>query len=124
MFGHTVHEQIDLVLDFLYAAGVRGYTGDGGPATEATFYGPSDIACSASGDIFVTDRYNHAIRRIDPSGTITTVVGTGEQGDSPNGTIATEYRLYNPAGITYVDATSTLYIADMYHHQVVKVRNP
>lgn len=104
--------------------GVGGYTGDGGSALAATLYAPSDIACADNGDIYFSDRYNSVIRKIDSAGIITTVVGTGVQGVSPNGTPALEAKLYNPLGITFDNATNTLYIADMYNHQTLKVKNP
>lgn len=104
--------------------GTDGYTGDGGPALSASLNAPSDITCAANGDIYFSDRYNSVIRKIDPSGTITTVVGTGEQGVSPNGTPALEAKLYHPLGLTFDNATNTLYIADMYNHQTLKVINP
>ncbi|HEX7878367.1 MAG TPA: hypothetical protein VF720_03105 [Candidatus Eisenbacteria bacterium] len=104
--------------------GAVGYSGDDGPALAATFNHPSDVVCTVSGDVYVSDRYNNVIRKIDPAGTITTVVGTGQAGFTPNGTPARETKLYNPLGLDFDDANNTLYIADMYNHQVLKVINP
>jgi len=104
--------------------GTVGYSGDGGSALDATFNHPSDVVCAANGDVYVSDRYNNVVRKIDSAGTITTVVGTGVAGFTPNGTPALQANLYNPLGLDFVDATNTLYIADMYNHQVLKVINP
>ncbi len=54
--------------------GINGYAGDGGPATSATLNFPFDVAVSASGDIYIGDEGNSAIRKVSPSGRITTPV--------------------------------------------------
>lgn len=104
--------------------GAEGNTGDGGPALAAMLHGPSDVTCSANGDIYFSDRYNHVVRVIDAAGTITRVVGTGVSGFTPNGTPALETKLNEPLGLTFDNATNTLYIADQYNHQTLKVKNP
>jgi sugar lactone lactonase YvrE len=64
--------------------GEKGYTGDGGPALEATLSGPKGLAYAPAPALYVADTENHAIRRVDlTSGMITTVLGTGEPGDGP-----------------------------------------
>ena len=45
--------------------GAKGYSGDGGPASKATFNGPKAIRCNREGNLFVVDTENHAVRRID-----------------------------------------------------------
>ena len=74
--------------------GERGFSGDGGPATAARISIVSSLAADTVGNVYVADRDNHRIRRIDPSGTITTVAGNGERGPFPwpNGIVP-------PAGI-------------------------
>ena len=64
--------------------GERGYSGDGGPALEATLSGPKGLAYAPDPALYVADTENHAIRRVDlTSGMITTVLGTGQPGDGP-----------------------------------------
>jgi DNA-binding beta-propeller fold protein YncE len=104
--------------------GEPGYSGDGGQARTAQIDNPGDITFSGSGDLYFSDRYNNVIRKIDASGTISTVVGTGVQGASPDGTPARSAKLNHPLGVTWDNATSTLYIADMENHQVKMVKNP
>lgn len=104
--------------------GEAGYSGDGGPALEARLDEPGDVAASAAGDLYFSDRSNHVIRRIDAFGVISTVVGTGTAGVSPNATAARGAQLNYPLGVTFDDATNTLYIADMYNHQIKRVKNP
>ena len=58
--------------------GSEGYTGDGGPAKDATFNGMHNVAVTPDGDIYISDSWNHCIRKIDgQSGNITTFAGTG-----------------------------------------------
>jgi sugar lactone lactonase YvrE len=104
--------------------GIAGYSGDGGPALSAQFRFPSDLAVAANGDLYIADYRNHAVRKIDAAGTITTVAGTGEPGHSPDGTPAREASLELPQGIAFDDRTHTLYIADTWNHMLKMVRNP
>ena len=74
------------VITNVAGCGSAGYTGDGGPAEEATFNEPYSLQIDASGDIYIVDRLNAAVRKIRSSdGTITTVAGTGEAGYSGDG---------------------------------------
>ena len=105
--------------------GEPGLAGDGGPALSAQLNYPADIACAASGDIYIADTHNHVIRKIDvATGIITTVAGSGLPGVSSDGTPAKSAKLNQPYGVAFDNATSTLYIADTFNHQVRKVRNP
>ncbi len=58
-------------------SGVLGFSGDGGPATAADMYGPSDIAVTQDGGFLIADEFNHRVRKVSAGGTISTVVGTG-----------------------------------------------
>jgi YD repeat-containing protein len=100
--------------------GSEGYSGDGGPATEANLCYPYDIAVDAAGNIFIADLWNHCIRKVDASGVITTVAGTGTSGYSGDGALATEAQLYYPNGIA-VDAAGNIFIADYYNSRIRKV---
>ena len=63
--------------------GAFGYLGDNGPATTAELYSPTGLAVAADGTLYIADRTNQRIRRVDPStGVITTVAGTGVPGFS------------------------------------------
>src|SRR5207245_9676784 len=70
-----------------------GYSGDGGPATAAQLNGPTDMAFDAAGDVFIADAGNNVIRKVDTSGTISTVAGTGQAGFSGDGGPATSATL-------------------------------
>ncbi len=82
------------VMTTVAGTGERGFGGDGGPATEAQLHNPAGVALDRAGNLYIADEFNERIRRVDPSGTITTVAGTGERGFSGDGGPATEARLY------------------------------
>ena len=100
--------------------GERGFGGDGGPAPAARLNGPTGVAVDASGNLYIADRDNHRIRRVDASGAITTVAGTGERGDWGYGVPAIAARLKGPTGVA-VDNTGNLYIADRDNHRIRRV---
>ena len=66
-------------------SGIAGYSGDGGPATQAQLNRPTAVAVDNDGTIYVGDSENRRIRRVDPSGIITTIAGTGQRGFAGNG---------------------------------------
>lgn len=87
--------------------GAPGFSGDGGPATAARLYNPSEVALDSAGNVFIADYDNYRVRRVDAStGTITTVAGTGAAGSSGNGGPATAATLGRPTGLAS-DASGT-----------------
>ncbi|MBB6053651.1 hypothetical protein [Armatimonas rosea] len=108
------------IITTIAGTGKKGYTGDGGPATEATFNGPKGAACDKAGNLFIVDTENHAIRRIDAkTGVITTVTG-GRKGAGGDGGPATEAGLDRPHGVT-VGPDGALYIGDTLNHRIRRV---
>jgi streptogramin lyase len=104
--------------------GEAGFTGDGGPASEATFNGPKGIAIGPNGDVYIADTENQAIRKVDrQSGTVTTIAGRGPQGDGSlgDGGPATEARLARPHGIC-VGPDGTVYLGDTLNHRVRRIQ--
>jgi sugar lactone lactonase YvrE len=91
--------------------GDQGYSGDGGPATEAALAWPMSLARDSDGNFFIADAENHVIRKVDNDGMITTVAGDGECGYSGDYGAATSAELCWPTGVA-VDAAGNLYIAD------------
>ncbi|WP_160397324.1 cadherin-like beta sandwich domain-containing protein [Paenibacillus sp. MMS18-CY102] len=91
--------------------GVAGYSGDGGAGKDALLNMPSGVAMDGSGNLFIAEYRNHIIRKVDPTGKITTVAGTGTSGTVVDGGAATSSKLDLPYGIA-VDSSGNLYIAD------------
>ena len=73
--------------------GIKGYSGDGGSATSASLNLPSDVAIDASMNIYIADRDNHRIRKIDATGKMSTYAGNGTAGYSGDGGTATSAKL-------------------------------
>lgn len=102
--------------------GRQGYSGDGGPAVHATLHRPGDIRFDSNGNLYIADVKNHRIRRVDPSGVITTVAGTGQPGYSPDGTLAMAASIDTPWGIG-IDGEDRLLIADSENHLIRRVEH-
>lgn len=106
--------------------GMAGYSGDGGPATQAEFdlsYGNtrySDIAVDAAGNLYIADTDNERIRKIDTRGIVTTVAGNGSEGNTGDGGLATNAELSSPTGVA-VGKDGRLYVADTDNARVRKV---
>jgi len=99
----------------------KGYTGDGGPALEATFNLPHEIRFDAAGNYYIADMSNHAIRKVDgKTGIISTYAGTGQAGYAGDGGAATQAQLKQPHSIQF-GPEGDLYICDIGNHRVRKV---
>ena len=101
------------VISTLAGNGLAAYSGDGGPGSSAGLAMPISVAVDGAGNLYVADRSTaeNRVRKIDPSGRITTVAGQGTRGYSGDGGAATSAALSAPQGVT-VDGAGNLYIAD------------
>ena len=98
--------------------GEAGYSGDGGPAADATINEPYSLEIDANGDIYFVDRLNAAVRRVDGStGIISTVAGTGEPGYSGDGGPGNEAQLREPNDC-FLDGRGGLLIADIQDQRI------
>jgi len=100
---------------------IQGYSGDGGLATSAQLNNPQGIAFDATGNLYISDTWNHRVRMVNTSGIINTIVGTGTQGDNGDGGLANVAGINNPAGIA-IDPTGNIYIAS-YGGSVIRKVN-
>lgn len=98
----------------------NGFSGDGGPASEATLNQASTIAAGPDGSLYIGDAGNNRIRKIDADGTITTVAGNGKRGFSGDGGPAVEASLDNPLGLA-VDPEANLYFLDAGNYRIRKI---
>ena len=97
-----------------------GYSGDGGPATNALLGRIRGLATDGFGNLYIADGNYHCVRRVDTGGVITTVAGTGERGYSGDGGPATNAQLFHPYDVA-VDGSGNLYIADYLNSRVRRV---
>ena len=105
------------IITTVAGTGEPGYSGDGGPALEATWGAPKAMRCDHQDNVIVVDTENHAIRRIDAvTGIVTTIAG-GRQGGGGDGGPAIEAGLERPHGCG-IDPQGNLYIADGVNHRV------
>ncbi len=100
--------------------GSSGYSGDGGPATAATMLHPWDVKVDAAGNIYIADKDNHAIRKVNTSGVISTIAGNGTSGFGGDGGPATAASLYYPTGL-FIDRSNNVYIADYFNDRIRKI---
>ncbi|HEX3861746.1 MAG TPA: hypothetical protein VHY35_08630 [Stellaceae bacterium] len=98
----------------------RGYGGDGGPAREAVFDAPKEMAIDRDGSLLIVDTENHAIRRIDHRTGIVSHIAGGRQGTGGDGGDATAAGLDRPHGAV-VGPDNAIYIGDTNNHRVRKV---
>ena len=96
--------------------GQYGYSGDNGPATQATMNNPISVAVDPAGNLYIADRDNNVIRVVS-GGTITTVAGNGQLGYNGDNISATAAQLNNPYSVA-TDAAGNVYIADTYNFRV------
>ena len=96
--------------------GTRGYSGDGGPATNAQV-SPAGLAVDGDGSLYIADNYR--VRKVSPDGTISTIAGNGNFGYSGDGGPAIDAQL-SSLGLT-IDTNGNLYISDVANNRIRKV---
>jgi sugar lactone lactonase YvrE len=108
------------VISTVVGTGVRGYSGDGGPATQAELNVPASVLMDVAGNLYVADSGNQLVRKASAtSGTIETIAGTFTGGINSDGIAATATTLDGPYAL-FLDGPGNLYVADMFH-QLIRV---
>jgi trimeric autotransporter adhesin len=97
--------------------GTLGYTGNGGAATAARLFNPTGVAMDASGNLYIADFFNNAVRKVSVSGTISAFAGTGAAGNSGDGSAAAAATMSLPASVS-VDMSGNVYIADQGNNNI------
>lgn len=106
------------IITTIVGKGYQGYSGDGALAKNATLNYPMGLAIDANDHIYISDGWNHCIRKINAqTGIITTIAGTGTLGYSGDGGLATNAQMGYPSGIA-VNSKGDIYIADDHHHYI------
>jgi len=100
--------------------GTAGFSGDGGAATSAQLHSPCGVAVDAGGNLIVADTSNSRIRKVSPSGVISTIAGNGTADFGGDGGPATSAKLFGPAGVSQ-DGSGNLYIADSANGRIRRV---
>ncbi len=113
----------DGTLNELAGTGLHSFSGDGGPAVDASLAFPTSVAVNqTSGDVYIADRANHRIRRVAANGTITTVAGDGERAFDGDGGPATAASLDSPFGVA-IDPAGRVVLSDTFHHRVRRIES-
>ncbi len=99
---------------------IAGYSGDGGAATLASLRYPKDVFVNSLGEIIISDPDNQRLRKVDLSGIITTIAGTGVVGYNGDGIPATTANLNEPQGV-YVDDNDDIYTGDCTNNRIRKI---
>jgi uncharacterized repeat protein (TIGR01451 family) len=105
------------VISTVAGNGTSGLSGDGGAATLAQLYSPTGVAVDSAGNLYIADSFNNDIRKVDTSGIITTVAGSGNPGFDGDGEPATEAHLQYPRSVA-VDSAGNIYIADLANDRI------
>lgn len=121
--GHNLVRRVDVAgtISTVAGTGISGYSGDNGPATLAKLSSPGGVAVDDLGNLYISDCYNHRIRKINSAGVISTVAGIGTVGFNGDNIPATSAELNNPQEIA-VDGSGNIYISDALNNRVRLVR--
>ena len=119
MREHNIISRIDTkgMMTRYAGSGESGFSGDGGPAIKANFKTPAGLAFDPEGNLYIADRENHRVRKVDTSGNISTFAGIGEAGFSGDGAPAVKARLNLPSGVV-ADEKGNLFISDRSNDRI------
>ncbi|GAA4466583.1 hypothetical protein GCM10023093_20940 [Nemorincola caseinilytica] len=108
------------LISLIAGTNISGYSGDDGPATDAKMRSPQAVALDGLGNMYIADYTDFRIRKVDPSGIITTVAGTGMEGYNGDNIMATAADIKKPVYLA-TDNSNNVYISDTYNYRVRKI---
>jgi len=119
MREHNIINRIDTkgIMSRHAGSGNSGFSGDGGPAIKASLKTPAGLAFDAEGNLYIADRENHRVRKVDTKGNISTFAGIGKAGFSGDGGPAVKARINLPSGLA-ADEKGNLYISDRSNDRI------
>lgn len=112
---------LDGTITTIAGTGSPGFSGDGGPASQAKLNGPRGLAVDRSGNLLIADTANHVIRRIAPNGVISTVAGNNFNGFRGDGSPAPTAMLDTPTAVAADPNSNDYFIADTRNHRIRRV---
>src|SRR5262249_28679128 len=120
--GNNRIRKVDLRTGLITTAAGKGFgnSGDGVAATDALLYFSPRVAIDGADNLFIADTGNNQLRKVAPSGTITTFAGNGTPGFSGDGGAARNAQINAPGGLT-VDSRGNLYFADQFNHRIRRI---
>lgn len=110
------------IISTIAGSNVPGFSGDGGIATSAKMNSPTGLAIDLSNNIYIADRGNNRIRKVNSSGIITTIAGTGADTSLGDGMPATNAQLATPWGIA-LDASGNIYVSELRSSKIRKINS-
>lgn len=118
--GSYARSSFSAEVSTVVGTGVKGFSGDGGPANKAQLNNPFAVSRGPDGFLYICDVDNHRIRRVDKNGVISTYAGNGEKGFAGDGAKAVDATLHSPYELAW-DRAGDLYFVDIGNHTVRKV---
>jgi DNA-binding beta-propeller fold protein YncE len=110
------------MLRVIGGTGEKGYSGDGGPVSAATFNGIHNLAIAPGGDVLLSDSFNHTLRKIDAkTGVVTTLAGNGKQGFAVESGPAKDAQFSTLIHIALDAAGQRLYCADIGNKRIRRI---
>jgi hypothetical protein len=107
------------IITTIAGTGIQGYNGDGIPATSAQLNFPGSIAIDNVGNIYFTEIFGNRIRKIDSTGIIHTIAGTGVSGYNGDGILAVNAQINHPLGI--LEKQGNIFFTEGFNHRVRKI---
>jgi uncharacterized protein (TIGR03437 family) len=108
------------VITTVAGSGQPGFSGDGGPATSAQLRNPDGVGLDASGNLYIADYNNGLVRKVDPSGVISTIAGGGSCCGWGDGNLALSAGFNAPSGV-HADSAGNLYVSVEGQNRIAQV---